>query len=325
MWGWWKRMRAAGETDPDLAPLTRRGADALRAELASQLRERGALVRYEGATAVITEARRGIMRVRLAPLAGEVAVSQHPRAAEFAARQVVDMVFAGPSAGIMDTADLYRGLRVRVTPVLAGDDEPVSAPDLERPEDTAVIAPFTLDTSVSLVLDTEHTVQTMPLSQLRELDDLDTLIRAGRGNLLTELRQADVDVTRPRTRADHEGAWFWAFESASVYTASAALVMEDILRDWAPDLDMSEGVLFAMPTRHSLLARPVTGGTDLVEGLGAIAGTALETASLSSQPVSPLLHLGHLGEVETISSWDPDTRQLTITPTPHLLLRMQNG
>ena len=321
MWGWWRRLRSAGEPDPDLAPLTRRGAAALRGQLASQLRARGALVHYEGPTAVITEARRGVMRVRLADLAREVAVSQHPRAAEFAARQVVDMVLTDPAAGTMDAAALYRGLRVRVTPVPVDPD--VTAPT--RPEDAAVLAPFTLDTSVSLVLDTEHTVQTMPLSRLRELDDMDTLVRAARGNLLTELRDTDVTVARPHTRPEHEGAWFWTFESGSVYTASAALVMAEILPVWAPELDASEGVLFAMPTRHSLLARPVTSGADLVEGLGAIAGAALEIAHHSSEQVSPLLHVSYLGEITTISGWNPDTRELTIRPTPHLLLRMQNG
>ncbi|MDR7328935.1 hypothetical protein [Corynebacterium guangdongense] len=319
MWGWWRRLRSAGEPDPDLAPLTRRGATALRGQLASQLRTRGALVHYEGPTAVITEARRGVMRVRLADLAREVAASQHPRAAEFAARQVVDMVFTDPAAGTMDAAALYRGLRLRVTPTPADPDSAA------RPEDAAVLTPFTLDTSVSLVLDTEHTVQTMPLSRLRELDDMDTLIRAARGNLRTELRRADVTVARPHTRPEHEGAWLWTFESGSVYTASAALIMEDVLPVWAPELDTSEGVLFAMPTRHSLLARPVTSGTDLLEGLGAIAGAALEIAHQSSEQVSPLLHVSYLGEVTTISGWDPDTRELTIRPTPHLLLRIQNG
>ncbi len=322
MWGWWRRLRSSGKPDPDLVPLTRRDADTLRRQLAAQLRERGSLVHYEGHTAVITEARRGVMRVHLADLAREVATSQHPKSAEFAARQVVDMVFADPSAATMDAAALYRGLRLRVSPVLS--DSAPNPHTLQRPEDSAVVEPFTLDTSVSLVLDTEHTVQTLPMSQLRELDDMDTLLRTARGNLLAELRRADVTVARPHTRHDHEGAWFWTFESASVYTSSAALVLEDILPVWAPEFDLSEGVLFAMPTRHHLLARPVTTGTDLVEGLGAIAGTALELAHRSAGAVSPLLHLSHLGEIATISAWDPDTRQLTITPTPPLLLRMHN-
>lgn len=318
---WLDRLRAAGEPDPDLPPLTRRDADSLREQVASQLRARGALVHYDGHTAVITDARRGVVRVRLADVAREVAASQHPRAAEIAARKVVDMVLAEPSIASMNTADLYRGLRLRVTPVAVPAEDLAST----EPEDSSVIDPFTLDTSVSLVLDTEQTVQTAPLAQLRKADDMDTLIRAARGNLLADLRAALVEVTRHQTNPQQAGAYFWAVESPSVYTASAALLLEEMLPQWVPELDASEGVLFAMPSRNALLLRPVTAGSELVEGLGAIAGAALEISHRSDKPLSPLLHLSYMGQVDTISNWDPDTRQLTITPTSHLLLRMQNG
>jgi hypothetical protein len=317
-----RRLRAFRDRNrPDhiFPGLTRGRAGELRTELRRGLAEKGATVRFDGRHAIIDHPRRGRITVTMENLIGDVAASQHPKAPRTMARAFVSAVLDGEHAEDLGTADLYAGLRLRLAPVagLVADEAEIIS--------SATLHGFTDDTVVTLVLDTEQSIQTMPLERLRDVDDLDTLVRAARNNLREELLGTLPDtLTHPGSEI-RPGAHFRSFESGSYYVASAPILLEEVMRAWAPDLDQSRGILFAVPTRHILLAREITTGEDLLEGLGRLAPVAAQIASDSSHSVSPLLHMWHEGEVTTLSSFDPEAGQLQITPTPYLMDLIARG
>ncbi len=311
-----RRLRLLRERNrPDLhfPGLTKGQAGELRSALRRALAEKGATVRYDGRHAVIEHSRHGRVTVNLEKLISDVAASQHPKAARSMARAFISSVLDSEDTETLGTADLYAGLRLRVAPtthLVPEEQEVISA---------ATLYGFTQDTAVTLVFDTELSIQTMPLERLSPHDDLDTLARAARNNLRTELLNLNVHAQLHPGSEDRPGARFRSFESGSYYTASAAILLAEILPVWAPDLDLSRGVLFAMPTRHILLVREVTTGEDLLEGLGRLAPVAAQVAVDGSHTISPLLHLWHNGEITTLTSFDQEARELKITPTPYLL------
>lgn len=312
-------FRDRNRPDHHFPGLTRGRAGELRAELRRSLAEKGATARFEGSHAIIDHPRRGRVTVNLENLIGDVAASQHPKAPRTMARAFVTTILEDEHAEDLDTAELYAGLRLRLAPTrnLVPEESDVVA--------AATLHGFTDDTAVTLVLDTERSIQTMPLDRLRKVDDLETLVRAARNNLRAELLGAAVHVQGHPGSEEHPGARFRSFESGSYYVASAPILLEEVLHAWAPDLDQSRGVLFAVPTRHLLLAREVSTGEDLLEGLGRLAPVAAQLAVDGSHAVSPLLHLWHDGEVSTLSSFDPEAAELKITPTPYLFDLIARG
>ena len=308
-----RRFRDRNRPDLHFPGLTRGQAGELRSALRRTLAEKGATVRYDGRHAVIEHPRHGRVTVNLENLIGDVAASQHPKAARSMARAFVASVLEAEPVDTLTTADLYAGLRLRIAPtthLVPEEEEIISA---------ATLREFTDDTVITLVLDTERSIQTMPLDRLREHDDLATLVRAAHNNLRTELTDLRIHAQTHPGSEEHPGAHFRSFESGSYYMASAAALIDEVLPVWAPDFDLSRGVLFAMPTRHILLVREISTGEDLLEGLGRLAPVAAQVAVDGAHAVSPLLHLWHEGEVTTLTSFDQEARELKITPTPYLL------
>lgn len=314
-----RRRRHSARPDALFPGLSRGSAGELRSELRRTLAEKGATVRFEGPHAIIDRPRRGRVSVNLANLIADVATSQHPKAARTLSRAFVSTVLDGEHVDDFGTADFYAGLHLRIAPTenLVPEEADII--------DSATLHAFTEDTVVTLVLDTEQSIQTMPLERLRDVDDLDTLVRAARNNLREELLGATVRAQSHFGSEIRPGARFRSFESGSYYVASAPILLEEVLHAWAPDLDQSRGVLFAMPTRHILLAREISTGEDLLEGLGRLAPVAAQIALDGSHTVSPLLHMWHEGEVTTLSSFDPQAKQLKITPTPYLMDLIARG
>lgn len=312
-------FRQRKRPDHHFPGLTRGKAGELRTELRRALAEKGATVRFDGRHAIIQHPRRGRVTINLANLIGDVAASEHPRAARTMARAFVTAVLGDEHAEDLGVAELYAGLRLRLAPTrnLVPEEADIVA--------SATLHGFTADTAVTLVLDTERSIQTMPLARLREVDSLDTLVRAARNNLREELLGARVHTQTHPGSEDRPGARFRSFESGSYYVASAPILLEEILRAWAPDLDPSRGVLFAMPSRHTLLLREISTGEDLLQGLGRMAPVAAQLAAAGAHAVSPLLHMWREGEVTTLSSFDPQAGELKITPTPYLMDLIARG
>ena len=315
----WRRRRGPRGSDPDpgFPHLNRRDADQLRQEVRDALRDHGAAVRFDGDQAVIRHPRRGTMTVSLAGLSRDVAYSQHPKAARHLSSAYVNYVFADPDVAELTDAELYAGLRLRLVPAEGAGG------GVQQVTDAAALGPFTHDTVATLVVDAPHAVQTVPLERLRALDDLESLERAATANTRDELSRAPVDVRLHSGAEQHPGARFWSVEADDAPVSSAALLLSDALAWWLPKLDVSEGLLVAVPTRHSLLVRPITSGEDLIEGMTSIAASALEKALDSRHPLSPLLHVFHEGEIETISAWEEQERHLRIIPTERLIWLMR--
>lgn len=309
-----RRSRSArNQPDPHFPDMSVTEAEQLRSELRTRVVESGGSLRLDGLHGIIDHPRHGRVTLNLAHLVRDVARSQHPKAAKNLSRSFLDAMLDGNRVAGLDTAELYAGLRMRIAPIrglVTEEADIIHSATLHR---------FTDDTAVTLVLDTATSIQTMPLERLRRIDDLDTLIRAARTNLHRELYDAHIITHQHPGSEAHPGARFRSFESENYYLASAPIFLEEMLERWVPDMDLSRGVLFAMPTRHILLVRDVTTGEDLLEGLGRMAPVAAHIAADGAHSVSPLLHLFHDGQVETLSAFDEEARELKILPTPYLL------
>lgn len=319
----WRRRKGPRSTDPDpeFPHLNRRDAEELRRAVRATLRSHGAAVRFDGDQAIIRHPRRGTMTVSLSELSHDVAYSQHPKAARHLSGVYLDSIFADPDIAELSDAELYAGLRLRLAPAPGARSDGAA----HQVRESATLGPFTQDTVVTMVVDAPHTVQTVPLERLRALDDLTFLKRAAAANTRDELSRAPAQVQLHVDPAHHPGARYWSVTAEEVPVAAGAIFLRDALAWWTPKLDLSQGVLFAVPTHHTLLARPVTTGEDLVEGLTRIAAAAMELAVGSGRPLSPLLHVFHEEQIDTISEWDRQARQLRISPTEHLLRRMKEG
>ncbi|RNE48687.1 hypothetical protein C5L39_08420 [Corynebacterium alimapuense] len=314
-----RSRRFSAQPDEHYPGLSHRQAHQLRAELREKLAESGASIRFDGNRGIIDHPSHERITLNLQGLIDEIASSQHPRAVKLLTRSFIETMVEDQRVAGLDTAELYAGLRLRVAPLggLVTEEADIL--------NSATVRGFTSDTAVTMVLDTAHSIRTLPLERLRKIDDLETLVRAARNNLRAELNKANVRSHVHPGSEDHPGARFYSFESDNYYLSSAPIVLEEVLDSWAPELDRSLGVLVAMPSRHILLLREITEGEDLLEALGRMAPVAAHIADDSPHPVSPLLHMFHEGEMTTLSTFDKQARELKIIPTPYLLQLITRG
>ncbi|QGU06884.1 hypothetical protein COCCU_04690 [Corynebacterium occultum] len=300
---------AAKTLVPGLSP--EKGLE-LRKELRQHFAGHGAAIHFEGTSGVITHPTKGRIRVNFENLVRALAGNENPYSVSRHAEAFVQAIMTEDGTDTMRDPEIYAGLRLKLT-ATAGLSE--SEKDII---DSATIAPFARDIAITLVLDTEHTIQTVALGRAEDFDDIPSLQRAAGANLRSELQHAAVEVVHHPGTENAPGAHFWSFESDSFYLGSAAIYLEDFLRQRAPGLDQSNGVIFAVPNRHLLLAREVSTGTDLLEGLHRLAMVAARFALERAHPISPSLHLTYAGGLETISEIDQQARELKIMPNPHL-------
>ena len=158
-----------------------------------------------------------MMTVSLAGLSRDVAYSQHPKAARHLSSAYVNDVFADPDVAELTDAELYAGLRLRLVPA-----EGTGGGAVQQVTDAATLGPFTHDTVATLVVDTPHAVQTVPLERLLKLDDLESLERAATANTRDELSRAPVDVRLNSGAEQHPGARFWSVDADDAPVSSAA-------------------------------------------------------------------------------------------------------
>ena len=308
----YRQNRLLRQPDPSFPSLSRKTADQLRSSLRRQLAAEGASIRFDGMSATIEHPRRGRMSVRLDDLVRQVASSQHPKAIPNLAASFMSSLDDDTYMEQLDTASIYSRLRLRL----------VSTRDLSAEEqkiiDSATLFSFTQDTSATIAVDTASSIQTIALEKLSEIDDIDALERAARTNLREELRTTDIDVQYHNGPAESPGASAWTFESSSHYLGSAPLLLEEFI-------DTTNGLLFSMPTRHLLLVRAVTEGTDLLEGISRMAPVAAQIADSAESTVSPLVHVYDDGEITTISNWTPGSQQIEIAPNAHIMNQLIKG
>ncbi|AEK35683.1 hypothetical protein [Corynebacterium variabile] len=228
----------------------------------------------------------------------------------------------------LSEADFLRQLKVRL---VAGD---MLTPVAERDSEQFSLStrPWTDDLVVSLVIDTPTTVMTLPDKTLEARGltsqaDLEDLWHAGYRNLWQELTEAEIDVNE--IHGDDPGANFWVIESGSFFLASAVLFLDELLPDWAPDLDTEAGIMVAAPHRHLLLVRSVTSGQDLLAGINTVTSVAVAQFTENPGPVSPKLHLMREGaEVlpfTDITDNDDGQRVIQVYPDAYLMDRINEG
>ena len=170
----------------------------------------------------------------------------------------------------------------------------------------------------------DKTLETRGLTSAADLEDL---WHAGYRNLWQELTEAEVDVNE--IHGDDPGANFWVIESGSFFLASAMLFLDELLPDWAPDLDTEAGIMVAAPHRHLLLVRAVTSGQDLLTGINTVTSVAVAQFTENPGPVSPKLHLMREGaEVlpfTDITDNDDGQRVIQVYPDAYLMDRINEG
>ncbi|MFP7366408.1 hypothetical protein SFC07_11655 [Corynebacterium callunae] len=293
--------------DMDLPQLNRTRADLLRRELEYRFALQDAHIHIEGSTARVLRADGGSAQVSLRTLAMNAAglgdIDQLPELVE----SFVHGTLADATLSDISTATLYKSLRLRLLPT------PEAEPELEelglkddieeQIRDDSILRSFTSDMSIALVLDTEHAIRIQPLQELERFDAIDVLERAADRNTWQELLDASVDANYITSEEGGEGANFWAFESDSYYLGSAPLFLSDLLRMWAPDLDQSNGVIFAVPDRDLLIARPVTTGENLMNGITSMVRIAMRFGLGSPTSISPRLHLLHENNINTFTDY----------------------
>lgn len=292
----------------------------LRKQLRHHFAEHGAAIHFDGMHGMVNHPSRGRIRVGFENLVRMITGNEHPNAVASHAEAFVQAIMADEGTETLRAPDIYAGLRLKLTPTWGLDEEE------RRIIDAATIDPFTDDVAVALVLDTESAIQTVALDRIQEFDDVTSLRRAATANLRSELSAADIEIVYHEANAQAPGGHFWSFESDSFYLGSAPLLLEEVLGEWVPQLDQSNGVIFAMPNRHLMLAREVSTGSDLLQGLQRLAMIAARFGLERSHPISPAVHLSYAGGLATISEIDRSAKELKIIPDAHLVhqLGMEN-
>lgn len=172
-----------------------------------------------------------------------------------------------------------------------------------------------------LVLDLPTTVVTPSRAELE---------RRGALGPLTDLawqQTASIVVTedleRERIQVDQHHAW--CVLGDSVFTASLALFLPDVVRRFEPDARLDQGVIFSLPLRHQLNYRVVEHPMSVLDALLVLPQFTVAGFSDAVGPVSPSVYLWLDGEITQLSA--VHDRQITVRPGPHLepmLLSLEN-
>lgn len=149
----------------------------------------------------------------------------------------------------------------------------------------------------------------------------DELERRGALGALTDLawqQTASLVVTEDleRERIEVEGRHAWCVLGDSVFTASLALFLPDVVRRFEPDVTLSGGIIFSVPLRHQLNYRVVEHPMSVLDALLVLPPFTVAGFSDAVGPLSPSVYLWLNGEVTRLSCVDDG--QITVHPGPHL-------
>ncbi|MEV6177251.1 immunity 49 family protein [Streptomyces sp. NPDC052015] len=206
------------------------------------------------------------------------------------------------SRGDEDAQELLRHTRLRLLP---SDALPSDAVGHFR-----YVRPVAEDLLAALALDTPESVRILADADVARAG-LDALRAAGRANLLA----APVEYTPV---PGPSGALLHSVHGDSHFVASKALVLPELVRE-VTGRDLPEaGALVAVPTRHLLAFHPIVDGTvvDAVNDLGAYAFGAYQDGPGA---LTPRLYWWHRGRLVCLTSFDHDSRTLSVVPPPELL------
>ena len=220
-------------------------------------------------------------------------------------------------------------VRQHFTTIMAeGDDEPLTAEYLRAhvvtrlmEEDGLRQTPDWVDRGLEwapgvrqvVVVDTPQTVQVLPPAALEEFGPLGPWFDRGLVNLRSQLDTEEYQLEQ----VTHEDASFHCLLGDSVYTASLALLLPDVVRRYAARPASEKGVLFAIPHRHQLAFHVVEDAGAALAALRVLPRFAAAGFLEGGGPVSPSVYWWHEGEVRQVSALSPEGR-LSVTPGPEL-------
>lgn len=148
-----------------------------------------------------------------------------------------------------------------------------------------------------LTIDHPDRVDFLAQERVSGLGPLGPWFDRGRANLRRTLEQADVRVERVRADAH----WIDCVMSDCVYLASAATSLPDMLSRWVPDLDLRNGVLFAVPFRHQIAFRDCRDGESALAGLMLLPRFAANGFADGVGALSPHVYHWHDGEIRQVT------------------------
>lgn len=209
------------------------------------------------------------------------------------------------------------------------------------------VQPWSEDTIVRLCFDSEESVENLNPSSLEDRGPVEDLYRMGYRNLWQELIDSDLSAVRftpseeqrfgasqastlpPSMQDANAEESCWLLETSSFFGGSIPLFLDEIMERYAPEVDRSKGLIFAMPHRHLTLVREVTNGASLMNSIGLMVSITAEQYTSQPGSISPRLHLWHEGQVETFTDiiWGDDERQaeIQVKPSPYLMAKINEG
>lgn len=216
-----------------------------------------------------------------------------------------------------------------------GDDEPLTAAYLQAhvvtrlmEEDGLRQTPDWVDRGLEwapgvrqvVVVDTPQTVQVVPPAALEEFAPLGPWFDRGLVNLRAQLDHEEFELEE----VTHEDASFSCLLGDSVYTASLALLLPEVVHRYAARPVSAKGVLFAIPYRHQLAFHVIDDPQAALNALMVLPQFAAAGFLEGSGPVSPSVFWWREGEVRQISTLTPE-RRLSVTPGPELEVLLGMG
>jgi hypothetical protein len=162
-----------------------------------------------------------------------------------------------------------------------------------------------------LVIDEPQTVRTLMDRQIRPLGPAGPLFDRGHRNLLRMLDSAEVSI---ESIDDGEGHHVEVAVSDNVYVASMAQCLDLALARWLRGVNVSNGVVFAIPCRNQLAFRVVTDSAAALDALMLLPRIAVAGFSDGTGPVSPHTYLWLGGEVTQLTDFTGD--ELVVRPGP---------
>lgn len=165
-----------------------------------------------------------------------------------------------------------------------------------------------------LVVDHPDHVSMLGDGSVRDLAPLGPWYDRARRNLFRELTEAaEVRVET----VEHDGLRLRCAFSESVYTASGALLLPEVLSRWEPGIDLRDGVLFAVPFRNQLAFVACSDAVDVMDGLRLLPVFAAQGYSDGVGPVSPDVYYWREGVVTQVSRIVDGT--VAVTPPPEVV------
>lgn len=176
------------------------------------------------------------------------------------------------------------------------------------------VPPFLPHVAEVLTLDLPTAVVTLPHDRLlARRRHLPSLLGLARQNLTRLLETATVEVAAvPGSRHS-----CLVLAGDSPYTASFARFLADAVARWAPRTDTSNGLVLALPDRHTIVLQSCATPAAVREALELVPAVAARTYDAGAGPLTPYVYHWYHREVTCLTQAGPDGT-LTVSSTPLL-------